>query len=573
MKYLVFLIFVTVSILSASCSVDNSGEGISKLTNEAVNEANKEQQVSAKQTIEPAYQPGDEIPAAAYIEHKEVYNPESVIPPQCYTKTDGVNNPCYVCHQTATDPKSPNFMYDGALQGDYQFSDVGMSNSWKNLFKDRREDISAISDEDIESWVVQDNYSDWLSSINETGVDHPSRAMILAGLAYPETAFDEQGFALDGSHWVAYNYKPFPSAFWPTNGATGDAMIRLGKPFREVNGLYQRDIYLANLSLVELAIKQLPKVTVPDLDETIVGEDLNRDGELSIANVIYPRTTFVGDASEIEIAYQLYPEATEFLHTVRYLGVSGEGKIYNAPRMKELRYMRKHKFKSAESLKNSYYREAKEKEFEQLPKTISIQERGIDNSFGWTINAYIENEQGELREQVHQELAFCNGCHKTVGSTIDQVFSFARKVDGADGWAYFDLNKMQDVPNVGETKGEYLTYFERVNGGDEFRQNREILSRWFDKKGDLNARAVESVDSLYDLITPSPERAKALNKSYRLIVKEQSYIYGRDAVLQPATNVLETVDDSVAPLQADKRYVWDMRLNWGETKPSFYSAK
>ena len=29
------------------------------------------------------YREGDAIPALAYIEHDEVYNPESVIPPQC----------------------------------------------------------------------------------------------------------------------------------------------------------------------------------------------------------------------------------------------------------------------------------------------------------------------------------------------------------------------------------------------------------------------------------------------------------------------------------------------------------
>jgi len=29
-----------------------------------------------------------------------LYNREAVIPPQCYTKTEGVNNPCYTCHQT-----------------------------------------------------------------------------------------------------------------------------------------------------------------------------------------------------------------------------------------------------------------------------------------------------------------------------------------------------------------------------------------------------------------------------------------------------------------------------------------
>ncbi len=30
---------------------------------------------------------------------KTVYNREAVIPPMCYTKTEGKYNPCYVCHQ------------------------------------------------------------------------------------------------------------------------------------------------------------------------------------------------------------------------------------------------------------------------------------------------------------------------------------------------------------------------------------------------------------------------------------------------------------------------------------------
>ena len=84
------------------------------------------------------YQEGDAIPALAYIEHDEVYNPESVIPPQCYTKTEGVNNPCYACHQSYDSmEKRPNQMGDGTLQGNYEFSDVGLTNSWKNLFIDR----------------------------------------------------------------------------------------------------------------------------------------------------------------------------------------------------------------------------------------------------------------------------------------------------------------------------------------------------------------------------------------------------------------------------------------------------
>jgi len=42
----------------------------------------------------------DSVPALDWIKHGELYNPEALIPSQCYTKTDGVNNPCYVCHQS-----------------------------------------------------------------------------------------------------------------------------------------------------------------------------------------------------------------------------------------------------------------------------------------------------------------------------------------------------------------------------------------------------------------------------------------------------------------------------------------
>jgi hypothetical protein len=106
-----------------------------------------------------------------------------------------------------------------------------------------------------------------------------------------------------------------------------------------------------------------------------------------------------------------------------------------------------------------------------------------------------------------------------------------------------------------------LTYFQRVGGGDEFRQNSEMIKRWFHDDGQVNTQAVEEVDSIYPLITPSKERALALNKAYKLIVAEQSYIFGRDAVLTPAKNVLKQVEKTM-PLKEKHRYSWDIRLNW-----------
>ncbi|MEI5637914.1 hypothetical protein R3P08_15290 [Pseudoalteromonas sp. UG3-1] len=507
------------------------------------------------------YSEGDDIPATAFMAHDEVYNPESVIPPQCYTKTDGVNNPCYACHQSYDDKKRPNMMRDGNLQGAYEFSDLGFKNHWKNLFKDRSELIANISDQDITNWVNQDNYAPLIEKL-KADPSWKGEITPIENLAYPEQAFDEQGFAKDGSGWVAFNYKPFPSTFWPTNGSTGDVMIRLADAFRETSGSFSKDVYLANLSLVEMAVKGLDTITTPEISESQIGTDLNGDGVLSRITKIKARQYYVGDANSIKLAHELYPENTEFLHTVRYIGVDEQGNIFNAPRMKEVRYMKKHNFKSKQSLGAAYYREAKEKAFENYPQTLYLGDQGINNNFGWTLNGYIEDKEGQLRPQHEQELAFCNGCHKTIGSTYDQTFSFARKVEGKLGWGYIDLKAMTDVPNKGETQGEFLTYMMRVGGGDEFRQNQEMLMRWFNQDGTVNKQKVKSATNLYELITPSKERALALNKAYKTIVAEQSYLFGRDATLVEAQNVLQQVDDSQQPLEPEHRYVWDMQLEW-----------
>lgn len=501
--------------------------------------------------------------ALDFIKNNEIYNPESVIPPQCYTKTEGTYNPCMACHQSyPSQDARPNIMNDGDLQGDYQFSDEGMTNSWKNLFIDRTLQISEIKDSFIREWVTQDNYQPFL----QTNKQHPQlKAITLQNLAKPQTAFAQNGLANDNSYWVAFNYKPFPSTFWPTNGSTGDVMIRLEPQFREVNGQFNQDVYFANLSLVEMSIKRLERISVPNIDERHIGADLNGDDKLSVISSMNKQSYYVGDAAQIELADMLYPKGTEFLHTVRYIGVDEQGNPYNAERMKEVRYMKKHAFKNKRKVAISYHREGKEKEFEQLPRTISLGKKGIDNGFSWTINGFIENEQGQLRQQHYQELQSCNGCHKTIGTTLDHTFSFARKVEGANGWGYINLKNQTDTPTLGEHQGEFLTYLERVGGGDEFRQNKEMLSRWFGPDGKVNKEKVTTLDNLYQLIMPSSRRALDLNKAYYTIVQEQSYLFGRDATIGVATNVLQKVEDNMPPLQTEFRYGFDIRLDWSET--------
>ncbi|MCV2885956.1 hypothetical protein OE749_14785 [Aestuariibacter sp. AA17] len=499
--------------------------------------------------------------AEKYIHANEVYNEEAVIPPQCYTKTEGVNNPCYVCHQSyPLVEKRPNAMNDGGLQGDYAFSDIGVTNSWRNLFIDRTPLIADISDEFILKYISEDNYSQAYDEMSgrakETNIPQ-IKNLHLAG-----AAFADNGLAKDGSLWVAYNYKLFPSTFWPTNGSTGDAMIRLDRAFREKDGQYNEHIYFTNLALAEMAVKGAESLPVEGLSETEVGVDLNADGELSSAVMSIRRQPYyVGDAEEVPLVDMLFPEGTELLHTVRYLGIDENGETFVPPRMKEVRYMKKHMMRSRENLLSTYYTERKEKHFEKLPRMVPAGNRGIANGYGWTLNAMIEDKQGQLRPQASEELAFCNGCHRSVGSTIDQTFSFARKVDGEAGWGYLNLRAMTDVPSHGEEKGEYLTYLERVQGGDEFRQNKEMLARWFEA-GEVKEDKIKRLSSIFDLVTPSSSRALALNKAYYTIVKEQSYLFGRDATLTQAENVLQDVDESQPPLDPSHRFNWDIRLNW-----------
>jgi hypothetical protein len=457
-------------------------------------------------------------------------------------------------------------MSDGDLQGDYSFSDAGLNNSWKNLFIDRRPLIEKISDDEILSWIKTDNYQSFIDGLEKNPTWKGEIAKINK-LAYPTKAFAADGLAMDGSHWVAFNYKPFPSTFWPTNGSTGDVMIRLSKKFREQNGKFSKDVYFANLALLEIALKDLKQVSIIDTSEKIINRDLNGDNTLSNSiELINRQTHYVGDAGEVELAHMLYPEDTEFLHTVRYIALNEQGKPYNAPRMKEVRYMKKVQFKNKSNLSTAYYREAKEKDEEKLPITIQIGDRGIDNGFGWIINGYIEDKNGELRQQHEQELAFCNGCHKTIGSTFDQTFSFARKLEGKQGWGYIDLTKITDAPNLGQEEGEFLIYMDRVNGGDEFRQNTEMKQRWFNVDGSIDKEKIKSVDSIYELIMPSAKRALQLNKAYKTIVDSQSYIFGRDANIKPNSNVLSSIENDQAPLRETHRYQWDMRLDWHSSK-------
>jgi len=64
------------------------------------------------------------------------------------------------------------------------------------------------------------------------------------------------------------------------------------------------------------------------------------------------------------------------------------------------------------------------------------------------------------------------------------------------------------------------------------------MEKFFNENGDLQQNEIEKLhkDITY-LLIPSSKRAMNLNKAYKLIVEEQSFIYGRDATIKPSKNI------------------------------------
>ncbi len=500
-------------------------------------------------------------------------NKEALVPSMCYTKHDEQYNPCYICHQDKSeDSEKANQMNDGFLQNKYIFSEYATTNHWDNLFIDRSDKIAQISDQEIEDYVNSDNYTPLTQMLMEKGF--VGYVPDLTNLQLGAAAFDEDGFAKDGSHWVAFNYKPLPSTFWPVNGSTDDVMIRLAKPFRsDMSGEYVKDIYQFNLAIAEAALKGLVEISVKHLDERIIGLDMNGDGEIGIVDSIRRPEYYVGAASYMPVETYLYPRYTEFLHSVRYIGSDAQGDIFNAKRMKELRYMVKVRSYVDENmpltkavLAGMYDDEWQEKwEGNNAPFFGSLEEKGIDNKMGWWLQGFIEDQDGALRPQSYEETFYCMGCHTNLGSTSDQVFSFVRKVDGAKGWGYIDLKDMKDTPNIGETEGEILQYLKRVGGGSEFRAANDIYNSFYDGN-ELNVTRVTSVSSIYELIIPSKASALEMNKAYKVIVDEQSFVYGREGNVKPIENVHQAIDVHTKVLPIEKKHAWDMRLDWREIR-------
>lgn len=481
-----------------------------------------------------------------------VANAEAAIPPMCYTRTGGASNPCWACH---TRGQGRTTLDDSELQQAYAFSDAALTNAWTNLFVDRRPFIASVADAEMLAYVRTDNYAPLRAAMAALPASYRGFRPDLDLAA----GFDALGFARDGSGWRAVRFQPFVGAFWPTNGSTSDVFIRLPDVFRrDADGRLSRDVYRVNLSLVEAAIAVEDDATraidrdVEPIDERALGFDLDGDGALRADTTRIRRLPprYAGGARDVAVVAHAFPRGTELLHSVRYLDPDAPSMV--AARMKELRYMRKVDDPDAWGRERAYADEAEDKLAGKLPVYQGDPEVGLRTPWGWQLQGYIEDAAGALRVQTDEEHRFCMGCHGHLGVTIDQTFSFARKVPGLDGWRPQDLRGLHDRPQVGHARPELATYFARVRGGDEMRGNAELQARFFGPAREDIARAAVGGDrDLAWALLPTRARALALDKAYLAIVREQSFVRGRDAVLAPATRVHAKITEEGTGLRDD----------------------
>lgn len=468
------------------------------------------------------------LPAQQPVGTEDFHNPEPTIPAQCYTATDGLHNPCWACH---TSLNGLNHKGDWVLQRAYAFSPAGSHNHWDNLFRDLRNAIAAISDEEIISWIRQDNYTHLLRNSSPGPGYRPDLDF--------SKGFDEDGFARDGSGWRALRYQPFPGVFWPTNGNTDDVFIRLPALFgQDEKGRASRAVLKRNYAILEQAMN------VPDTRE--------------VALPAY----YEGAARNIPVHRWRYPLGTEFLHSVRYIDVDAQD--LRSARLKELRYSRKLQNPDTTQIAIAYQHDREEKILGWVPAFHGDAERGLMNAFGWVYQGWIEDKAGALRPQTREETTWCMGCHGGIGVTVDSSFAFPRKLPGDAGFALQTLRGQQDRPQAGHRQGEVLTWLERAGGGDEFRSNTEMLERFF-IGGRLNRAAVRRAAiggdrDLHWLLAPSRERAIALNKAYLVLVRAQRFEKGRDVVLSPPRHVHREIRNGDTGLAANGRVYSDGRL-------------
>ncbi|MCX8070529.1 MAG: hypothetical protein N2738_08505, partial [Thermodesulfovibrionales bacterium] len=470
------------------------------------------------------------------INYEKVINTVAYIPPTCWTNTYpdkntvcfqchqkpgneaerlvAYYNPCYSCHTVG---KEPNFLDDSSLQMAYTFPNGFTKNPWTNLFKDRSQAVKSISDDEVLIYVRQDNYfdsdgeiflrkqlpSDWSGYIPDCYFN-----------------FDNEGFDINPktkqyTGWRAFRYYPFTGGFMPTNGSFDDVLIRLPEEFRtDKDGKFNKDIYKANLAIIESLIKQ-KDINTESIDERLINFDFDKDGKLAISTKVKftwrndtTSMTYVGMAGELlkqgktRLAGGLYPVGTEFLHTVRYIDwdeSKNEPKL--SKRMKELRYGKKTWWANYNFLESFFNRKGTEIFLfgEITPEFfVGSYKTGFETGNGWVYQGYIEDKKGNLRPQTNEETVFCMGCHSYVGASTDTTFAFARKLEGSSlndthyGWGHWTQKGLKGIKeqvieyNVNDLLGrplgklnEYAFYLRWTKSSDDYRLNDEVMKEFY----------------------------------------------------------------------------------------------
>lgn len=430
--------------------------------------------------------------------YKPSHNEEPEIPAQCWIETSyGTQNACKYCHTDyLAEVKHGNAFPISEDQEVYSFPSPNLNKIlWQNVIYPQNienrlaaEGITIPNLEDVE-YVRYDNWTpafdmargngnnSWLNnqSSNSNFILFPA---LNPNHLYPYKKenptndglhgfVDNQGFIQTEKEqltgWRAVNFFPY-TLFTPLTGSVSGIYIRLPKNFMCVNGEVSIDTYKQNLSILEKNIKNQPC-------------DLTR---------------YVGDANNIKVKKGFYPVGTEFAHPLHYVDLNADGETglsvdgvvannsyqYEFPgtrskRVKEIRYMYKWKEVGLDDIDEG----DDDDDEAAFGKYIGVEGQGwIDNGGGWIIAAYIENRHGQLRPQTTEELAQCLGCHAKVGTTVDAIWSFQRKLPEMEGWA--DMNyghysskdpsktKLHDYLNDRAQMGELGYFYHTVIGAD-----------------------------------------------------------------------------------------------------------
>ncbi|ACO03529.1 MAG TPA: hypothetical protein DEP48_00430 [Persephonella sp.] len=566
-------------------------------------------------------------------------NPTAYIPLECYTDTGkaltgkAFANPCYVCHNGGNTPVdnagdwenqinwlrfpsndnpwlnavAPEKTFEKILPDGKRWTELDIQ---QREIKDNRENITV----SIDSWIRKNNWEEAYISKLSIGSDNPFSLGRYTldlpplyrwnGSGFERTGYiDSEGFIYTSetdhsdrtnTWWRAYDWKHFPGYF-PTNGRIDSAMIRLPEIFRKENGQHSKDIYRINLSILECALKQIDEncdvepLNTDILDRYGISYQILSDG----IRFLKVPDRYVGDASGIAVwrlktggqKVGLYPVGTELAHPVYYIDPDWEirpelgGKT---GKIKEFRYMKKVVMQDISS-------SGEEEEGASYP----VYDNGLilNDPQTWLMGGWIEDRDGSLRPQTEEEMAFCIACHGAISGTVDNTFSFWRKLPKLSGWKDTDygyhgdvkdikywtdqIDNIEDINASGylgkiagiynpKDYGEYQLYFTLSNGIDHFRSNREGVCRilgydLYDKSTDRctgssgsvpysDASDLLSIKSQKNILTdpsligylnpdgsikqslflPSKERAYGLDGRYIQVVLSQQFVYGRD---------------------------------------------